>query len=69
MITVGFLPQNKVKKKEVQSGRYAWLPAATLILGVQANKQDRFTQQKKLADAHAQLNAWRLIKVLLEAHN
>lgn len=31
------------------------------------NKQDRFTQQNKLADIHAQLNSWRLIKVLLEA--
>lgn len=35
----------------------------------QENKQDRFTQQNKLADIHAQLNSWRLIKVLLEAHS
>lgn len=41
--------------REAQSGR--------------KNKQDRFTQQNKLADIHAQLNSWSLIKVLLEARS
>lgn len=41
--------------------------ATAVILRVGKNKQDRFTQQNKLADIHAQLNSWRLIKVLLEA--
>ncbi len=43
--------------------------AAAVILKVGKNKQDRFTQQNKLADIHAQLNSWRLIKVLLEARS
>lgn len=43
--------------------------AAAVILREGKNKQDRFTQQNKLADIHAQLNSWRLIKVLLEARS
>lgn len=43
--------------------------AVPVILGERKNKQDRFTQQNMLADIHAQLNSWRLIKVLLEARS